>query len=289
MIFSVYDAKVGGVIRQDGLVILIIGGTSLEVDEVYHRPLACLGAVQDFALEHHGGRSTAVQRYTENAAFFTKQSCTLAVGQTCGFAVSISTFRDNDPDVTGITIGSDEGSLCAAAIRSCGDRAIYQDGRAEAECVRHQAAFYQGINVHTCDTFRAARFPCTLQQTVLIAVHGGTPKILAGAVAEYAASDYGVVQIGSGVASVHSEDGIQSAGCMRCGFVAVVVLAIGTGSAEPGVIGELEVSDVAPGIFIPFLGDGNVTGGIAVGFGVAAGVLGRVGGGQVGSIDIGLP
>ena len=52
----------------------------LEVDEVYHRPLSCLGAVQDFALEHHSGRSTAVQRYTEDAAFFTQQSGTLAVG-----------------------------------------------------------------------------------------------------------------------------------------------------------------------------------------------------------------
>ena len=71
---------------------------------------------------------------------------------------------------------------------------------------------------------------CTLQQTVLIAVHGGTPKVLARAVAEFAASDYGVVQIGSGVASIHSEDSVQSAGCMRCGFVAAVVLAVGTGS-----------------------------------------------------------
>ena len=248
--------------------------------------MACLGAVQDFALEHHGGRSTTVQRYTEDAAFFTKQSCTLAVGQTCGFSVSISTFRDNDPDVAGIAIGSNEGSLCAAAIRSCGDRAIYQDGRAEAKGVSHQAAFYQGVDVHTCDTFRAARFPRTLQQTVLIAIYCGTPQVLAGAVADLAASDYGVVEIGSGVASVHREDCIQSAGCMGCGFIAAVILAVGTGSAEPGVFGELEVSDVAPGIFIPFLCDGDVTGGIAVGFGVAAGVLGGVGSGQVGSIDI---
>lgn len=66
---------------------------------------------------------------------------------------------------------------------------------------------------------------------------------------------------------------------MGCGFVAVVVLAIGTGSTEPGVIGELEMGDVAPGIFIPFLCDGDVTSGIAVGFGVAAGVLGGIGGG----------
>ena len=75
---------------------------------------------------------------------------------------------------------------------------------------------------------------------------------------------------------------------MGCGFVAVVVLAVGTGSTELGVVGELEVGDIAPGIFIPFLGDGDVTGGVAVGFGVAAGVLGGVGSGQVGSIDIGF-
>ena len=237
-------------------------------------------------MEHHGGRSTAVQRYTEDAAFFTKQSGTLAVCQTCGFSVSISTFRDNDPDVTGIAVGSDEGSLGAATIRSCGDRAIYQDGRAEAEGVRYQTAFYQGVNVHTCDTFRAASFPRTLQQTILIAVHGGTPEILAGAVAELATSDHGVVQVRGGVATVDGEDGIQSACCMGCGFESVIVLAIGTGSAEPGVVGELEVSDVAPGIFIPFFGDGNVAGGVAVAFGVATGVLGRVGSGQVGSIPM---
>ena len=75
---------------------------------------------------------------------------------------------------------------------------------------------------------------------------------------------------------------------MRCGFVAAVVLAVGTGSTEPGVICELKVSDVAPGIFIPFLGDGDVTGGIAVGFRIAAGILGGIGCRQVGSIDIGF-
>ena len=239
-------------------------------------------------MEHHGGRSTAVQRHTEDTAFLAQQSGALAVGQTCGLAVSISTFRDNDPDVTGIAVGSDEGSLCAAAIRSCGDRAIYQDGRAEAEGVRHQAAFYQGVDIHTCDTFSTARFPRTLQQTVLIAVYCGTPQVLAGAVAEFTASDYGVVQIGSRVASVHSEDSIQSAGCMGCGFVTVVVLAVGAGGTEPGVVIELEMSNVAPGIFIPFFGDGNVAGGVAVVFGVATGVLGGVGSGQVGSIDIGF-
>ena len=75
---------------------------------------------------------------------------------------------------------------------------------------------------------------------------------------------------------------------MRCGFVAIVVLAVGTGSTEPGVVGELDVCDIAPGIFIPLLGDGDVAGGIAVGFGVAVGVLGRVGSGQVGCINIGF-
>ena len=208
------------------------------------------------------------QRYTEDAAFFTKQSCTLAVGQTCGLAVSISTFRDDDPDVTGIAVGSDEGSLRAAGIRACGDRSIYQDGRAKTEGVRHQAAFYQGVNVHTCNTFRAAS-PCTLQQPILIAVHGGTPEILAGAVAGLTISDYGVVQVRGRVASVHSEDGIQSAGCMGCGFVAAVVFTIGAGGTEPSVVGELELGNVAPGILIPFLGDGDIASGIAVGFRIA--------------------
>ena len=63
------------------------------------------------------------------------------------------------------------------------------------------------------------RYTCALQQTVLIAVHGGTPQVLAGAVAELAASDYGVVQVRGGVATVDREDGIQSACCMGCGFV----------------------------------------------------------------------
>ena len=254
-------------------------------DSVY---VSTYGLILNKDMEHHGGRSTAVQRYTEDATLFTQQSGTLAVGQTCGFSVSISTFRDNNPDVTGVTIGTDEGSLCAATIRSCGDRTIYQDGRAEAEGVRHQAAFYQGVKVHTSDSFSTASFPRTLQQAVLIAVHSGTPKILARSVAEFAASDYSVVQVGSRVATVYSKDRIQSVSCMGCGFESIIVFAVGTGSTKPGVVGELEVGDVAPGIFIPFLGDGNVTSGIAVGLGIAAGVLGRVGCRQVGSIDIGF-
>ena len=75
---------------------------------------------------------------------------------------------------------------------------------------------------------------------------------------------------------------------MGCGFESVIVLAIGAGGTEPGVVIELEMSNVAPGIFIPFFGDGNVAGGVAVVFGVATGVLGGVGSGQVGSIDIGF-
>ena len=91
---------------------------SLEVNEVHDGPLTCLGAVQNLALEHHGRRPATVQRYTKDTALFSQQSGALAVGQTCGFSVRISTFRDNDPDVTGVTIGTDEGSLGAAAVRS---------------------------------------------------------------------------------------------------------------------------------------------------------------------------
>jgi len=177
-----------------------MGCFSRDVNEVYNRPLTCLCTVQDLALEYHGGRPATVQRYTKDTALFSQQSGALAVGQPCGFSVRISTFRDNDPDVTGVTIGTDEGSLGAAAVRSCGDRAIYQDGWAEAEGVGYQAAFYQGINVYTCDSFCAASFPCTLQQTVMATVDSGTPKILARSVAELATSDYGVVQIRGGVA-----------------------------------------------------------------------------------------
>ena len=114
------------VLPSSAITSFLVGGILLEVDEIYHRPLTCLGAVQDFTLEYHGGRSTAVQRHTEDTAFLTKQTGALAVGQTCGFAVCVSAFRDDNPDVAGVTIGTDKGLTRELRLQSRGlARAIY--------------------------------------------------------------------------------------------------------------------------------------------------------------------